>query len=57
MDGKHHLNEKKNNFPIEQSRRKFCDVGGPCSGQVSIGKRILASRQELGVGRNFLTTR
>ena len=53
MDGNYHVNDKENNSPSEQRRRKICDVRGPCNGQVSIERRILASREEVANGRNF----
>ena len=56
MDGYYHVNNKENNSPSEQRRRKICDVCNPCNGQVSIGRRILASRQKVGIGRNFSST-
>ena len=53
IDGNNHINDKENNSPCQQRRRTICDVHGPCNGQVSIGRQILASRQEVGIGRNF----
>ena len=53
IDGNYHVNDKENNSPSEQRRRKICDVHGPCNGQVSIGRRILVSRHEVRIGRNF----
>ena len=56
MDGYYHVHDKENKSPSEQRRRKFCDVRGPCNGQLSIGRRVLASRQEVGIGRNLQPT-
>ena len=56
MDGKYHENDKENESPSEQRRRKICDARGPCNGQLSIGRRILASRKEVGIGGNFPST-
>ena len=56
MDGNNHVNDKENNSPCQQRGRTSSDVSGPCNGQVSIGRRMLASRQEVGIGRNFPTT-
>ena len=53
MDGNNHVNDKENNSPFQQKEKKICDVRGPCNGKVSIGRRILASRQEVWIGRNF----
>ena len=53
MDGRNHVNDKENKSPSEQRGRTISDVRGPCNGQVSIVRRILASRQEVGIGRNF----
>ena len=54
MDGNDHVNDKENKAPSQQRRRKIYDIRGPCNGQVSIGRRILASREE--IGRNFPCT-
>ena len=56
MDGYYHVHNKENNSPSKQRRRKFCDVCGPCNGQLSIGRRVLASRQEVGMGKNLQPT-
>ena len=56
MDGNDHVNDKENKAPSEQRRRKICNVRGPCNVQVSIGRRILASREKIGIGRNFPCT-
>ena len=53
MDGGNHVNNKENKAPSEQRGRTISVVRGPCNGQVSIGRRILASKQEVGIGRNF----
>ena len=53
MDGYYHGYDKENNSPSEQKISKFCHVRGPYNGQLSIGRRILASRQEVGIGRNL----
>ena len=53
MDGGNHVHDKENKSPSKQRGRIGSDVCGPCNGQVSIGRRILASRQEVGIGRNF----
>ena len=56
MDGNNHINDKENNSPCQQRGRTIWNVRGPCNGQVSIGRRILASRQEVGIRRNFPCT-
>ena len=56
MDGNHHVNDKENNSRCQQRGRTICDVTCLCNGQVSIGRRILASRQEVGIRRNFPCT-
>ena len=53
MDGNNHVNNKENNSPCQQRGRTICDVYGPCNGQMSTGRQILVSRQEIGIGRNF----
>ena len=56
MDGHYDGHDKENNSPSKQKRSKFCDVRGPCNGQLSIGRRVLASRQEVRIGRNLHAT-
>ena len=56
MDGNYYVNEKKNNSPSEKRGRTISNVRGPCNGQVSIGRRVLATREEVGIGRNFPST-
>ena len=53
MDGGNHINDKENKSPSKQRGWTGSDVCGPCNGQVSIGRQILASKQEVGIGRNF----
>ena len=56
MDGNYHVSDKENNPCCQWRGRTICDVTYPCNGQLSIGRRILASRQEVEIGRNFLCT-
>ena len=56
MDGNNHVNDKENNSPYQQRGKTICDVRGPCNGQMTIGRQILASRQEVRIGRNFPST-
>ena len=53
MDGNYHVSNKENNPCCQRRGRTICDVTCPCNGQLSIGRRILASRQEVGNWRNF----
>ena len=57
MDGNYYVNEKENNSPSEQRGRTISDVRGPCNGQLSIGRRVLASRKDVGIGRNSPSTK
>ena len=56
MDGNYHVNDKENKSPSEQRRKKICDARGTCNGQLSIGRRILASQKEVEIGGNFPST-
>ena len=56
MNGNNHVNDKENNSPCQQRGKTISDVCGPCNGQVSIGRQISTSRQEVGIGRNFPST-
>ena len=56
MDGNYHVNEKENNSPSERRGRTISDVRGPLNGQLSIGRRVLATRKDVGIGRNSPST-
>ena len=56
MDGNYDVNEKENNSPSERRGRTISDVRGPCNGQLSIGRRVLATRKDVGIGRNSPST-
>ena len=56
MDGNYHVNEKENNSPSERRGRTISDVRGPLNGQLSIGQRVLATRKDVGIGRNSPST-
>ena len=53
MDGEHHLNEKKNNCPAVKKGRRVSDDRSPCNGQLSFGRRILATKKDLWMRRNI----
>ena len=56
MDGNYHVSDKENNPCCQWKGRTICGVTCLCIGQLSIGRRILASRQQVGIGRNFPCT-
>ena len=56
MDGNYDVNEKENSSPSERRGRTISDVCGPCNGQLSIGRRVLATRKDFGIGSNSPST-
>ena len=56
MDGNYDVNEKENSSPSERRGRTISDVRSPCNGQLSIGRRVLATRKDIGIGRNSPST-
>ena len=56
MDGKHHLNNKENNSPAVNKEKRLSNVCTQCNGQLSFGRRILATKKDLQMRRIFSST-
>ena len=53
MEGKHRLNNKESNSPDVKQGRGVSTVPTQCNGQLSFGRRILATKKDLHIRTNI----